>query len=167
MAYLDSCQTTTDPVMKQFLNDQQVMWLTLPDDFKPDFEGVLDFETKEHGTLSHDFSQAETNAVITDFSISSSTHSILLPSRYTRSLFNSDDMEALTRLYAEFYSMPLDGDLDRKLEIHPSFCKFVTLTINGKVYGSHTSRSKSSSIILAKLSDEIRPTTINYFAIHC
>ena len=42
----------------------------------------------------------------------------------------------------------------------------MTLTINGQLFGSYKSRSKSSSIILAKLNEEIRPARINFFARH-
>ena len=153
-------------MMKQFLNDQQVMWLSLPDEYKQDFEEVFEFKTQKRGTLSsHHLSDLKTNETITDFSISSPTHRITLPSSYTQSLFNSDNTETLIKLYSELYS-PSVEDLNGKLEIHSSFYKYMTLTINGQLFCSYKSRSKSSSIILAKLNEEIRPARINFFARH-
>ena len=89
-------------MMKQFLNDQQVMWLSFPDEYKKDFEGVFDFKTQKRGTLSnHQISVLKTNEAIIDFSISSPTHIIRLPSNYTQSLFGSNETETFKKLYSE------------------------------------------------------------------
>lgn len=42
----------------------------------------------------------------------------------------------------------------------------MTVTINNKVFGSYRSRSKHSSIILAKLNNEIRQARIKFFTEH-
>lgn len=97
-----------------------------------------------------------------DFSISSSTCSILLSGSHTRSLLSSTDTDLVQKMYAELYSITCCTDL----EVHSAYCRYMTVTINNQIYGSYKSRAKSSSIILAKLNNEIRPARINYFAKH-
>ena len=160
MAFWGSCLIITVQMMKQFLNDRQVMWLSFPNQFQPEFNGLLNSDRQVRGTLSCQFEPNLTN--VTDFSITSSTCSILLPGSYTRSLLSSTDTDLVQKMYAELYSMTHCTDL----EVHSAYCRYMTVTINDQVYGSYKSRAKSSSIILAKLSNEIRPARINYFAKH-
>ena len=42
--------------------------------------------------------------------------------------------------------------------------KYSTININGKVYGSCTSRAKNSSIVIVEISNETRPAKIHFFA---
>ena len=50
------------------------------------------------------------------------------------------------------------------VDISSTYVKYSTVLLGGKVYGSTRSRAKSTSIVLAELEIEIRPTRINYFA---
>ena len=104
-------------MMKQF---QQVMSLSLPNEFRQKFEGLLNFGRQEHGTLACDFSETNAHENIAAFSVASPTHSILLPSSYIRSVFSSTDMEIVHKMYAKLYSIPLNTDLE--IQIRAATC---------------------------------------------
>ena len=75
-------------MMKQFLNDQQVMWLSFPDEYKQDFQDVFSLRIQERGTFSdHQFSTNNAEEInITDFSLFCPTHRITLPYIFSRFL---------------------------------------------------------------------------------
>jgi len=65
-------------------------------------------------------------------------------------------------MYLELYSVTPPS----AIEVHAGYFRYMTLTINDKVFGSYRSRSKHSSIVLAKLNNDIRPARINFFLKH-
>lgn len=135
--------------------------MALHDQFQLEFDGLLNFERQVHACHFNEVN-ALSNINISldlDFSISSPTCSILLSNSYTRSLLSSTDTDLVQKMYAELYSITYCA-------VHSVYCRYMTVTINNQIYGSYKSRAKSSSIILAKLSNEIRPARINYFAKH-
>lgn len=82
---------------KRFLNDQKVMWLSFPDEFQQDFE--TSFEKHVCGTLAFDFSLTDCEADMSDFSLTSSSHTIVLPKNYFRSLFSSTYIKVCMKSY--------------------------------------------------------------------
>ena len=90
-------------MMKHFFNDQQVMWPSFPYEHKQDFEDVFSFRIQERGTLyDHQFSANNAEEIeITDFSLFCPTHRITLPHSYTQSIFYSDDLSVLKKLYSK------------------------------------------------------------------
>ena len=140
------------------------MWLSFPDQFKQDFQALIPCEKPALGSLAYDIKFNEPNAgdALCDFSIVSPTHYISLPSSHHRSVFRSVDLENIKQMYSKIYGIAVDTELDTSA----AYCQYMIVRINNKVYGSFKSRSKTSSIIIAKLNNEERPARINFFAKH-
>ena len=150
-------------MMRQFLKDQKVMWLPFPNEFQQDFEGLLASIRNDipiDGTLASDSSK-KLDFDVSNFSLTSGIN-ITLSRSCIRSVFCETDLENIQQMYAHIYSTSTAD-----VEVHAVYYRYMTVTIDGKVYGSYRSQSKHCSIILAKLNDEIRPTRINFFAKQC
>ena len=150
-----------------FLNNQEVMWLNYPEEYKSDFNDVFksSFQTDVQGTLTLDFDQFEPVADqnINDISLTSPTPSILLPSNFYQSVFSTADFENIKQIYSQLYGIQADSD---ELQVHTAYCQYLTTKLNNQVYGSFKSRARNTSIILAQFNNEIRPARINFFAKH-
>ena len=112
--------------------------LSLPEQFQQEFDGLLNFERQVHGSLSCHFNEVNNLNVDLDFSILSSTCSILLSGSYTRSLLSSTDTDLVQKMYAELYSITCCTDL----EVHSAYCRYITVTINNQIYGSYKNRAE-------------------------
>ena len=142
------------------------MWLNYPEEYKSDFNDVFksSFQTDVQGTLTLDFDQFEpVDQNINDFSLTSPTPSISLPSNIYRSVFSPADFENIKQMYSQLYDIQPDSD---ELQVHTAYCQYLTTKLNNKVYGSFKSRARNTNIILAQFNNEIRPARINFFAKH-
>ena len=133
-------------MMKRFINDTNVLRAPCQDQFKDDFHHLLPFPRSPCGTVRADTMQAIVGLKL-----------IELPHNSIRSSFDDSEMESINLLMSALHP-------EKCCEIGFTFCKYHTLQLRGKVYGSYQSRSKNTSIILAELCGETQPARINFFA---
>ena len=140
-------------MMKRFLADTDVLRMQMPTEFKEDFQSLVSFQRNPVGTVGMDV----VHSMAMDCS-SESDRELRIPHNSTRCVFNLSELDELTLLFSETYST------STAFEMFSTYSKYSIIGMGGKVYGSHKSRSNSSSIILAELNAETRPARINYFA---
>jgi len=167
-------------MMKHFLNDTDVFSLANPVEFRDDFSPLLKFEREPVGSLADCTSDNPALSVLhqqPDWSIDSPTlsSSLILPRIYTRCAFTPSQIDCLKELYSALYSVP-----SSELYIPTIYQQYSSVVINGKVLGSHKSRSHSSSIVMAEWNSQyfgapniggdhevqLRPVRINFFCKH-
>ena len=134
-------------MMRRFLADTAVMRTPFPTEFNEEFINSVSFRKNPVGALGTDcIASAETG------------QDVELPHTFTRAVFDASEMEELLQLLTILYPTSINR------EISSLYCKYSSVMMGGKVFGSFKSRSKNSSIILAELNGDRRPARINYFA---
>jgi len=116
-------------MMRRFLSDADIANVALPNDYKDDFDELIQFSRSHVGTLGQAKSRCTTG--------------IELPSHYTRCVLSTDEIKGL---YDQFCYEESESN-----HISSVFKKYSTININGKVYGGSTSRAKTSSIVIVSV----------------
>ena len=134
-------------MMKRFIKENEVMKISLPNEFLEEFSTICSFQESFVGSLGSDASLS--SSAVAEPSIS-------LPKNHVRCVFNTSEISDLK----EFFSTLYPGDI----EIDSTYKQYSLITFNGKTLGSFKSRSKSSSIVFAEYNGDMRPGHINFFA---
>ena len=132
-------------MMKRFLSDTEVMRMPVPNEFQEDFQDFLSFHRNPVGSLGMDCS-------------SEAEKELQLPRHHIRCVFNSSELDELMNLFSGIYPT------STTLNITSTYSKYSMIEIGGNVYGSHKSRSKNSSVVLARLNGDTRPARIEYIS---
>ena len=167
--------------MNRFLRDSVLSSIPPPEEFKKEFTSVFSTAHQNVGAVLDTINPStQPQAAVginnqqKNWTIDCSQMHISLPSCCSRALFNASEIVGLTELYSRLHSTPPSS-----IQINAAFLKYSSASLNGKLFGSHKSRSSSSSIVLASWDPELfgisgpatsqdinRPLRINYFAKH-
>jgi len=134
-----------DQMMRWFLFDADIANVALQNEYKDDFDKLIQFSRSHVGTLGQTESRCTTDSI-----------NIELPSHYTRCALSANEIKDL---YNQFFYEESESN-----HISSVFEKYSTININGKAYGGSTSRAKTSSIVIVQVNNELRPAKIHYFA---
>ena len=156
-------------MMRRFQYDADSMSLSTPDLFHEELKHLIP-ASKPGPNLPCDTTSTSVNS----WTYEDIASKVSLPKLCTLGFFASFEVEQLQNLYSRMYQVP-----ESHIEVCSSFKKYRTVTIGGILLGSHKSRSRSSSIVIAEWnvkllgmepkygeSNEKRPVRINYFIKH-
>jgi len=129
--------------MDRFLRDNEVFGADLPDEFADDFKPLFPREMLASGSLA-DTLNIERPSNITGWTIDAPGLLVSLPVNYSRQVFNQTEVDFLTELYTKLYKVPRSA-----LIMSRSFKQYSSAKLNGVHFGSHKTRSDSSSIAIA------------------
>ena len=145
-------------LMGRFLRDNQILSSPLPDDFSCDFSPLF---PKNKTSVSETLS-ADTTTIPSSIANHNmlNEYTITFPKHYTRHIFVGNQKHNLVELYIELYSVSRSV-----FEVTSTYFKYSSVVINGKQVGSHGSRTKSSSVVMATWNSELfgrSNTSANY-----
>lgn len=145
--------------MKQFVEDNDLLSVRNPTEFSEEFSLFAQHPTS--GSLTETVSPSSFER----FSSCQDKSSIILPSHYTKALFNTQEVEGSRKLHSIIYSVPLSS-----VEVNKAFRKYKHLSMFDKCIGSYSSVSKSTSTVMVFWNGDLfssnssdRPARINYF----
>ena len=134
-------------IMKRFLSDCDVMRVPVPKELKKEFFKYTCFEKDLVGTLGADLSPNVDHQI-----------DVSLSNYYTRCVFDSSEIEDLSTLLQLLYPSSTCAS------VNTTYKKYSIAVVKGKTYCSFKSRAKCSSIVLAELNGQLRPTRVNIFS---
>ena len=167
-------------IMQRFLRDTQTLTVLFPDQFCDEFQPLF----PRHMQISSSLGESMTcNCYVdlplqtSEWSIGSPGVNVGLPKYCSRQVFDSTQAGHLTELYTGLYNVSRSD-----LVVSTCHMKFSSATVNGKLLGTHKSRTKSSSIAIATWNKDLfgltnvpgstagknvhRAVRINYFCQH-
>ena len=130
-------------MMQRFISDTSAMRIPTPSEYQDEFAPLLTFQRKFVGTVGSD----EVN-----------NDELQVPHGAKVSVFNSSELDEVNAVMASLHPTC------SKVDVCSTFTKYSTIKIKGTVYGSHNSRAKNTSIVMAQLHNELRPARVEYFA---
>ena len=104
-------------MMKQFLCDSEVIRVVMPSEFRDDFESLVSFQGISNN--------AKDDGLQT---------SVKLPHSSVRCVFDECEMDELVNVFSSLYPSAND------CEINLTYLKYATITMEGKIFASFTSR---------------------------
>ena len=129
-------------LLKQFLLDSDSTSYVFPDEFAEDFAS-LDLNNVQRSTVRRSVSDPVTKG------------EFLLPTKFKRCVFSSDDLEQLKNL--------------SEVSIDRIYKKYLSITLRGKVYRSSCFRNRSPCVVFASWNEAYYgppPTTLPDSAFH-
>ena len=154
-------------MMRRFQYNADSVSLTAPDLFHEEFEHLFP-ACKTNLSCATD-----TTPTVNNWSYESVIPKLGLPKSCTLGSFASFEVDQLQQLYSRMYQVP-----ESIIEVCSMFKRYRAVLFGGVSLGSHKSRSRSSSIVIAEWNvgllvvprdgeeNEKRPVRINYFAKH-
>ena len=139
-------------VMKRFIRDNAFLSCPLPDLYSEQFKGLIPHQKAVGSLLDSESTSMRTNtisvaptaeAVFARCGISSSMD-IVFPAASSKHTFTQYQLSCLKQLYSQLFSVS-----EAVIDISDIHQRYSTLNINTKQLGSYTSRSASSSIVMA------------------
>ena len=134
-------------MMKRFIKENEVMKISLPNEFLEEFS-ICSFQESFVGSLGSDASLS--SSAVAEPSIS-------LPKNHVRCVFNTSEISELK----EFFSTLYPGDI----EIDSTYKQYSLITFNGKTHWEVLKvDQRVQSIVFAEYNGDMRPGRINFFA---
>lgn len=165
-------------MMNRFVIDGLLSNIELPSEFSEDFEHHLTIpdHSKAVGSLADTLSPAHSSSsdhVQSEWTLNSD---IILPSHRTRYAFSDELMQEVKALLSNLYSIS-----PSIVQVSRDCWKYKSIQMHGKQLGSHLSRSRASSIVMAMWKSDLfgcpseleesplellRAARVNQFLIH-
>ena len=133
-------------LMQRFLRESQALSSSIPDDgeFSEQLRPVLP-EIKHTGSIADMMSSTEQKTTeVQIWTLDSLGSSIELPKFSSRCVLDRYHRECVTKLYCSLYSVS-QSDID----IAHSCLSYSSVVLNGKMFGTHKSRTAASSVVIA------------------
>ena len=159
-------------IMQRFVRDNEVYATVLPEEFSDDFGPLFPKHMQAVGSLA--------DTLISEPAIQpGAVHSpgliVDLPKNCVRKIFSQVQIEFLTELYADLYKVSRSD-----LTLSTCFTQYSSARINEKLFGTHHTRTTSSSVAIAAWDSSLfglpsnpctsslitRPVRINSFCKH-
>ena len=136
-------------IMSRFLRDNEVFGTYLPEEFSGDFLSLFPKQNQTVGSLADTLVYTEQSGSVI-WAINSPGLSVDLPTHYSHLVFDQTELDTLTILYSKLYKVPASAVVLSSV-IH----KYSSATINNKRFGTHKTRTSSSSLAMAIWDNEL------------
>ena len=136
-------------IMSRFLRDNEVFGTYLPEEFSGDFLSLFPKQNQTVRSLADTLVYTEQSGSVI-WAINSPGLSVDLPTHYSHLVFDQTELDTLTILYSKLYKVPASA-----VVLSSVTHKYSSATINNKRFGTHKTRTSSSSLAMAIWDNEL------------